>query len=947
MGRSAVHPRSLALLGALAAMVLTVTGAAATDAPWAVTVTPENSFNLRVLHGDRAVLSTGEYSWGPNWGGMPGGVAPSSKERGKDGMLELAGKWCNGVAAALSVSPSGERDIACRWQLTAEKELPVLMMMTGVSVAGGRKGELMLTRDDGTESVQPIPWQRTELPGPERYKRVSFKLADVGTIAIDIDPPCRIHPEKNNLRIAFAADKLPAGETAVSLTWHFPEPVALLADEQAVASFIKPLAGPDWYPLKRQTKPDAVIDGSVTDASGWLDKPAGKHGGVRLAGDRFVLEDGTPIKFWGTNFSYAGACAPPKEWAEANAKRLARLGINGVRMHKFTEPAGKGGVSDPADATKYLDAGLDRLDWHCAKLAENGVYYGFSHTYGFKPQEGNRTQLLAYDEIKKNGGSTYGMINYAEDVQDLMIARVVNLLKHTNPYTGKSYAQDPALAYVELQNEDDIFFYTSAGAMDEKKWPKYTDYLEGRYADWLTKKYSTQEALAKAWAESLKPEDSLAAKKVWLQGNPWFFTGVNLRRIGAGERQRMLDNAAFFHEVQERFYFRMTQAIRDAGYQGPLCGSPWQAPTMVPHYYNLASDRNVGWIDRHNYFGGGLDSTMLREPGGHILGSGLQQVADRPFGISEWINVYPSLASAEGPAIMAVYGLGLQGWDASYEFQSWSELADWSEIVGNFPWGVWNADVPSQLGQAPTLARMIMRGDVQEGPVISTRRVSAKNLETGQFDFDDDVQQSGDVKTFTGSCPPEALAVGRCVVEFTDDGKPSQFPDLTKNREGAVIRSATRQLTWDSAGAFFTVDTPGTKGVVGFAQGKPQALGDATITLTSPFASIFLTAARKEETLANAGSAILSAVARASNTGCTYYSVDRKIEENGKGPVLLEPVVATIALKRAIAAVNVLDHDGVPTGATVPVADGAFTIDGARDHAFYYQVVFAGDAPAK
>jgi hypothetical protein len=49
---------------------------------------------------------------------------------------------------------------------------------------------------------------------------------------------------------------------------------------------------------------------------------------------------------------------------------------------------------------------------------------------------------------------------------------------------------------------------------------------------------------------------------------------------------------------------------------------------------------------------------------------GLQQVIDRPFGLSEWITVYPALYSADGPAIIAAYGMGLQGWDASYEFQS-------------------------------------------------------------------------------------------------------------------------------------------------------------------------------------------------------------------------------------------------------------------------------------
>ena len=112
------------------------------------------------------------------------------------------------------------------------------------------------------------------------------------------------------------------------------------------------------------------------------------------------------------------------------------------------------------------------MDYFCHQLAKNGVYYGWSHTYHFRPKPGNRARLLAYDEIKNHdGGDTYALINYAEDCQDLMIETVVNLLKHKNPYTGKTYAEDPALAYIELQNEDDIFFYTTAGVYE--KYPTY------------------------------------------------------------------------------------------------------------------------------------------------------------------------------------------------------------------------------------------------------------------------------------------------------------------------------------------------------------------------------------------------------------------------------------------------------------------------------------------
>jgi hypothetical protein len=394
--------------------------------------------------------------------------------------------------------------------------------------------------------------------------------------------------------------------------------------------------------------------------------------------------------------------------------------------------------------------------------------------------------------------------------------------------------------------------------------------------------------------------------------------------------------------LQNKFYGKFVKAIRQAGYQGPLCGSPWQAPSMLPHYYNLRSDWLVGYIDRHNYFGGALSDSMLAKPGSGYFSTGLQQVADRPFGLSEWITVYPSLYSADGVATIAAYGMGLQGWDASYEFQSQAAARVFNDRAGWQPWGVWEADVPTQLGQFPALSRMVLRGDVKEAEVISARRVSPQELASGEFGFSDKVSQQGDIKSFTGSVPGEALAAGRVVVEFTEKPQPSTFPDMGKYREGTTIKSATGQLLWDtSGGGCFTVNTPATKAVVGFAQGKSQVLGDVTIRLDSPYASVFLTALDKGTTLMETKAALLCAVARNCNSGFKTFAIDDRILDNGKTPILLEPVKAKLSIAcRAISAVNVLDHDGRRTGKTIPAENGQVTIDTGNDKTFYYEVVF-------
>jgi hypothetical protein len=733
---------------------------------------------------------------------------------------------------------------------------------------------------------------------------------------------------EGQLRLALAHEVMKAGEKKITMTWVFPEEAGFWHRPGELARFAPDVVTADWFPYQ----PKWTMDASPISMDAWR-APIGPRSAVVQKGDRFELADGTPIKFWGTNLSFMHN-APEKANADFTAARFAKYGINAVRMHKFTGP-GWEGIGDDNDALKMKPEGLDKLDYFANQLKNRGMYYGWSHVFHFKVRPGNKDRIAGYEELMRAGGDTYGVINWAEDVQDLLIEQVVMLLKHRNPYTNMTYAEDPALCFVEMQNEDDIFFYTSTDAYNN--FPTYKKLLQKRFAEYLTAKYGTQEKLAEAWQSSLKTEEKLAEASVEIQPNPWFSSDEFLPKQNEGMKRRMLDNAAFLHETQNRFYAKFSKAIRDAGYKGPLVGSPWQAPTMLPHYYNLKSDALAGYIDRHNYTGGRYADTMLKEPGGGFLSAGLQQVAGLPFGLSEWIHVYPSLYTAEGPVLAAAYGMGLQGWDCSYEFQSLSDRP--ADSVGNQPFGVWNADLPTQLGQYPILARMLARGDVKEAPVLSTRRISADNLARGEFDFNDSVKLQGDVKLFSG---PEVLAVGRAVVEFTEKTASSTLPGIAPYKRDGILTSTTGQLAWDAAAGIVTINTPGTQGFVGFAQGKTLQLADLAITSHSPYASILLTGSEKTDTLATAKSLLISAVARNSNSGFRVLTVDGKtILDNGKSPIMLEPVSAEVTFKsRRIKRVNILDHDGNLTARTAAATSSRFTIDGKKDQAIYYQVVF-------
>jgi hypothetical protein len=772
---------------ALAAMLIHGSAAAAAE-PWSALINPENSLSFSFRHSDRPVFQMNLIGWGPRWAWV--GVHSRQKAEGDRLSARLPFVVNKDKGEVIDVQfqawQPAARQVTFRYDLDASQDVPLTQLIAAVGFeAQGSQGTITLSHDGRKPSKFSLPVRGIHETPAASKAELAFDKS--GTVAMKIDPPCPIRFD-NGMRVVLASDVYRKGKHSVTLTLTFPEKTAFYAKQSDLDKFTRKLAGPDWFAFQ----PSKEVTAGVIDMGGWLDRPAGKHGGVRMVKDRFAFEDGTPVKFWGVNLSYT-ANAPDKETADFTAARYAKYGINAVRMHKFSYPTNQMGIGDLNDSTHMEPKGLDRLDYFASRLKEHGVYFGWSHTYGFRVVPGDRKRLLAYDEIAKNlKGNTYAFINFAEDVQDLMIDMVVNLLKHKNPYTGRTYADEPALCFIELQNEDDIFFFTSENAFNSC--PTYKKRFMERFAAWLKERYGSQEKLKAAWQDALRGNETLADSNIVPQLNPWFFGEDNLPKQKGGARQRLLDTAAFLHHVQDRFYSRFVQAIRDAGYKGPLNGSPWQAPSMVPHYYNLYSDYKVGYIDRHNYFEGkgpGMFASMLTRPGSGYFSSGLQQVIDRPFGLSEWIHVYPNVYSAEGPAILAAYGMGLQGWDASYEFQAQAARRVFGDIAGQSPWGIWEADVPTSLGQFPALSRMIYRGDVKEGEVISVRRVSAADLAEGRFSFSDKVEQRGDIKSFGGSVPPEALAAGRVVVEFTDKSQPSQLPDMSRYRHGSVIRSVT------------------------------------------------------------------------------------------------------------------------------------------------------------
>ena len=189
---------------------------------------------------------------------------------------------------------------------------------------------------------------------------------------------------------------------------------------------------------------------SVVDLSRWLDAPAGKDGPLRVAGGHLVRPDGTRFRAWGVNAPFA-VCFVSKELAPRIAQDFARLGFNCVRFHHLDVPWGANIFDPKFDDTQHLNPEtLDRLDFLIAELKKRGIYFTLTLNVHreFKPGDevAQREQL----------GIGKPVFYFDPQVQRLYLDFARQLLTHRNPYTGCEYRHEPALAWIELLNENSL-----------------------------------------------------------------------------------------------------------------------------------------------------------------------------------------------------------------------------------------------------------------------------------------------------------------------------------------------------------------------------------------------------------------------------------------------------------------------------------------------------------
>ncbi len=253
--------------------------------------------------------------------------------------------------------------------------------------------------------------------------------------------------------------------------------------------------GPDWFPfvIPWDDAPDNLKP-TATDVSALSPTPAGADGFISARDGHFYDGKGRRIRFLGVNFT-RGANFPDKKVAEKVAARLRKYGINMVRLVSLDYHHAPEGIFDPAfkDRQHLDERQLDRLDYLVAQLKKNGIYVNLTLHVGRHPTEADG---FTHSPRLPAGG---GVIGYFEPrVQRLHRDYARDLLTHKNPYTGTRYVEEPAVATMELTNEDTLVAHAWRNTLDELP-PPYRDELARQWNAWLKGRYVSTVALKQAW----------------------------------------------------------------------------------------------------------------------------------------------------------------------------------------------------------------------------------------------------------------------------------------------------------------------------------------------------------------------------------------------------------------------------------------------------------------
>lgn len=700
-------------------------------------------------------------------------------------------------------------------------------------------------------------------------------------------------------------------------------------------------------------EPEAdTFDGtSVLDLRHLNEAEAGIHGPVRRQGDLFVLGDGSPVRFW---MVQADLRNMEPHQIDRWARRLAAYGVNMVRMNLGSFFSRR--VDQDAEA---FDRELAQLHRVVASLKAQGIYSYFGHLYWQTHNRINASVVPGFDDEM-----AHGLLIFSREFQDWYLDYLRALLLPVNPHTGLSLAADPAVAFVEIWNESNLFFWTFR---PDRLNPVELELLEKDFAAWLTHRHSSLAQARRAWGPdrraNVRTPDRPDQHRMGLYGIG-HLTGADWARNQRVEA-RAADQLAWMATATHTFYRDMTRRIREElGLQGLIAGSNWKT----------ADPRILGAIDRWTQTGTDVvlrnayfspDFARDGNPRFHAVDTGdtfrpqsalkapaipgvlmTPQVRGFPFMITENNWIRPNPYRAEWPFLVATYAAmtSIDGWN-------FFALNDphWQHTMS-----VWDLNTPTVLGQFPATALMFRRGDVRipDRPAVLEQRAKSEVFALQGTQLYEGVSRDvlwvkrlgeleGAAVTAATAVDPLAYFVGPVHQELVEGPSRLQSVDLTNHidRRTGTVRSLTGELDWNFSRGVVRVNTPRAQGASGFlGQAGTLRFADLHLESENEYGTV-LAVSLDGLPLRESRRILLQAATRDHPHGFATESLAdgyQRITQLGGYPLLVETIRAKVTLHRETPPrLTRLDERGHPT--SIPVQR-------SRDERGHWVIQLPGDS---
>lgn len=544
------------------------------------------------------------------------------------------------------------------------------------------------------------------------------------------------------------------------------------------------------------------------------DPPAGRHGFLRVDGERFVFADGKEARFWGIALS-AGACFPDKRDAPLIAARLASLGFNLVRLHHMDAPwAGRGLIDYTRGDSRHINhENLDRLDFFLNELKQVGIhiFLDLLVTREFRDGDGiNNAAALPH------GGKGASILD--PRLIELQKEYARELWTHRNPYTGLRYLDDPAFVLTLISNENDL---TSHFFLLPDHTPGHPE-------------------LGRAFLERL---DSFAAANG--------LSRSNTRRVWETAEGRRATTS-----IMIGYFDEMRRFLRSIGVRVPVTGTNWAI-----HLHDLPSLATMDFMDQHIYAEGGIDhaefaASPLQEVAS-LQRSAFARLRGKPFVVSEWNKDYPARFRGEYPLAFAAVAAA-QGWNAAilyaYAHDSWTMpyLQHPFDIIVD----------PARLPLLPAAA-LLYRRAVRPFGDSALIRFSEEQV------YRDTLAPDQITALVTGLWQ-KRLSV---TWQETGDGVPPGQSWLSPGAQRSV--SPDGQLRWDWQAGYRVIDTPQAQAMMGWGEGKTIRSSNVAWTIDNHFAASALVAIdAADQPLTQSGRLLLLFATEAANSGADYPGIN-------------------------------------------------------------------------